>query len=336
MDRPKLDFARIKREVSVADVARRYGFELKSNGDGGWLHGECRLPSHESKDSKHSFAVNVKSNYWLCHSNSCQANRGNKRGGDVLMLVRWMDKCEPYEAASKLADWYHLNGNGNGSENKKAPRSATPPSVTSKPSEPEAVVNKPLAFAGFKSINFTHEYLKKRGIFPETAKEFGVGYFAGKSSVILDSHRLVIPVHNPKGELVAYVSRTLDPKEREKYRFPFGFHKSLELFNLHRVGEQASTIILVEGFFGTMKVYQAGFKNVVSLMGSCLSEAQEHLLDGFERIILMLDPDEAGEAGALDALVRLAPKHFVRVVKLTKQPDRHSSEELQSILRPIA
>lgn len=57
MDRPKLDFARIKREVSVADVARRYGFELKPNDDGTWLHGPCRLTSHESKDSKSSFAT---------------------------------------------------------------------------------------------------------------------------------------------------------------------------------------------------------------------------------------------------------------------------------------
>jgi DNA primase len=132
------------------------------------------------------------------------------------------------------------------------------------------------------------------------------------------------------------VGRSLEPDAKDRYHFPSGFHKTLELFNLHRVGEQASTVILVEGFFGTMKVYQAGFKNVVGLMGSCLSEVQEHLLDGLENIILMLDPDEAGEGGTIDALVRLAPKHFVRVVNLSKQPDRHSSEELKSILSPIA
>jgi hypothetical protein len=343
MDRPKLDFARIKSEVSVADVARRYGFELKPNDDGTWLHGPCRLTSHESKDSKSSFTVNVKQNYWLCHSRSCQSNRGNKRGGDVLMLVHWMDGCEPYDAAAKLADWFHVNGNGNGngakSEKKTAPKSEAKPAISSGTTAlvyPDIQANKPLAFAGFKSIDFAHEYLRKRGISTATAQEFGVGYFAGKSSVIKDPYRIVIPIHNRKGELVAYVGRSLDPDAKDKYHFPSGFHKSAELFNLHRVGDQASTAIVVEGFMGTLKVYQAGFRNVVALMGSCLSETQENLLDGFERIILMLDPDEAGEGGTIDALMRLSSKHFVRVVKLTKQPDRHSSEELKSILTPVA
>jgi hypothetical protein len=65
MDRPKLPFAQIKRDVSVISVAKRYGFALSPSADGKWLHGECRLRTHESKKSKTSFAVNVSENYWL-------------------------------------------------------------------------------------------------------------------------------------------------------------------------------------------------------------------------------------------------------------------------------
>ena len=40
--------------------------------------------------------------------------------------------------------------------------------------------------------------------------------------------RIVIPIHNPKGELVAYAGRSIDGSE-PRYKFPAGFHKSLEL-----------------------------------------------------------------------------------------------------------
>ena len=46
--------------------------------------------------------------------------------------------------------------------------------------------------------------------------------------------RIVIPIHNREGELVAYAGRSIDGSE-PRYKFPAGFHKSLELFNLHRV-----------------------------------------------------------------------------------------------------
>ena len=69
--------------------------------------------------------------------------------------------------------------------------------------------------------------------------------------------RIVIPIHNPEGELVAYAGRSIDGSE-PRYKFPAGFHKSLELFNLHRVRGEVS-VVLVEGFFDCMKVTQAGF-----------------------------------------------------------------------------
>ena len=47
------------------------------------------------------------------------------------------------------------------------------------------------------------------------------------------SGRVVIAIHNERGELVAYAGRSTDNSE-PKYKFPAGFHKSLELFNVHR------------------------------------------------------------------------------------------------------
>ena len=107
-------------------------------------------------------------------------------------------------------------------------------------------------------------------------------------------NRFVIPIHNAKGELVAYAGRSIDGAE-PRYKFPAGFHKSLELFNLHRVNGDV-TVVLVEGFFDCMKVTQAGYP-CVALMGSTMSKAQEELLaEHFAHVVVMLDGDEAGKS----------------------------------------
>jgi len=336
MERPKIPFAQIKRDVAVVDVARRHGIELKPNGNDEWLHGECKLRSHESKKSKTSFSVNIRSNFFVCHSRSCQQNRAGKTGGDVITLAYWLgNHTDYYSAAKSLMDDFRVvaDGNGNGAH---AP--ATPaPSPKPEPQKAEAsVVNAPLKFqAGFKELDYAHEYLKKRGIRPETAKAFGVGFYAGKSSVIKDPYRIVIPIHNSQGELVAYIGRSLDPELKDKYHFPSGFRKTMELFNLHRVTDD--TAILVEGFFGTLKVAQAGIPNVIGLMGRTLSETQENLLARFKRLILMLDPDEPGREAQAAIAPRLAANHYIRAVNLPdgKQPDSLSSMELYKILAPI-
>jgi DNA primase len=93
--------------------------------------------------------------------------------------------------------------------------------------------------------------------------------------------RVVIPIHNDQGVLVAYAGRSPgDPPEGEgKYRFPPNFKKSLVLFNLHRAREHATEgLIVVEGFFTVFEFFQRNRKNVVALMGSSMSTEQERLI----------------------------------------------------------
>ena len=67
---------------------------------------------------------------------------------------------------------------------------------------------------------------------PETIAEFGLGFCSNGSM----KGRVVIPIHNSEGKLVAYAGRWpgAPPEDTPKYKLPFGFKKSLELFNLHR------------------------------------------------------------------------------------------------------
>ena len=145
--------------------------------------------------------------------------------------------------------------------------------------------------------------------------------------------RIVIPIHNPEGELVAYAGRSIDGSE-PRYKFPAGFHKSLELFNLHRVKGELS-VVLVEGFFDCMKVTQAGYP-CVALMGSTMSKAQEELIgEYFGHVIVMLDGDDAGRQATEEIADRLKRVVFqVKTVELdlSIQPDQLSTEQIQAEL----
>ena len=110
--------------------------------------------------------------------------------------------------------------------------------------------------------------------------------------------RVVIPIHDPHGKPVAYAGRSLD-ESPPKCRLPAGFVKSRVLFNFHRAAAWGQeTVVVVEGYFDSLKVHQAGFPFVVALMGTVLPEVPQGLiLKQFRRIILMLDGDDSGSAG---------------------------------------
>ena len=221
------------------------------------------------------------------------------------------------------------------------PEQPSPPvSHTTGESMPETVkVNPPLKFA-LKSLDAAHPYLTERGLTTETIAHFGVGFCTGKGIM---AGRIAIPIHNEQGELVAYAGRWPgEPPEGEgKYKLPAGFHKSLVVYNLHRARDFAkdSGLIVVEGFFDCMRLYQAGIPNVVALMGSSLSDEQETLLVAAVgpqgKVALMFDEDEAGWKGREEALSRLSSRVHVKVVGLGEegtQPDGVSAETLARYL----
>jgi DNA primase len=316
-DHVKVDFGTLKANVLIGAVLEKYGVPFKQPNKE-YLRADCPLPSHTSKESKGSFAVNLQKNIWCCKSNSCN-QIAKKKGGDVLDFVALMEQTPVLNAAKKLLEWFPQNG----IERVKKPEQLdTLPSPVVE-EKPENLENKPLGFE-LKGITY-HAYLEARGISKDLAERFGVGFFPGKGSM---SGRIVFPLKNEKAELVGYAGRAIDDSE-PKYRLPAGFHKSLVLYNRHAVKGEAITI--VEGFVACMKVSAAGFP-CVALMGSTLSEAQEKLLN-FKYITLLLDPDDAGSTAAAEIAPRLARGHYVRIVVPGTQPDEMGPEDIKATLR---
>jgi DNA primase len=331
-----VSFDEIKKTVPLAKAIEHYGIPLRRVNENS-LRGNCPLPMHGSEKSKESFTATLNKGVggaWACQSHSCIKSRG-RVGGNVLDFVAAMEQCSVRDAAIKLQMWFLVPAAGNGSvlvgkephaeiSAGKEPEPKRVEEETNGVGESES--NKPLSFE-LQNIDHFHPYLTERGVTNETAEKFGVGFFSGKGSM---HDRIVIPIHSSLGELVAYAGRSIDGSE-PRYKFPAGFHKSLELFNLHRVRGELS-VVLVEGFFDCMTVTQAGYP-CVALMGSTMSKAQENLLaENFAHVIVMLDGDEAGKRAAVEIADRLQRVVFqVQLVELVNdvQPDQLSEGELQ-------
>jgi len=309
----KVDFKKLKQAVAIAAVLERYNVTVRKAGNT-QLVADCPLPTHTSKESKGSFKVNTERNVWCCQSASCVEKYSpallGKRGGDCIDFVSIMESTDIPGAAKKLLEWFPQNGE---------PKPETPKTEPA----PVPAENKPLSFE-LKGISY-HPYLESRGISKEVAAKFGVGFFPGKGSM---EGRIVIPIRNENGALVAYAGRSLSGEE-PRYRVPAGFQKSQVLYN--RFAVTGEVVILVEGFFDCIRVSSAGFP-CVALMGSTLSETQEKLLT-FKRIILLLDGDEAGQNATAQILPRLAKRHYVRTVEIAGQPDSLSVDEIKTLIR---
>ena len=312
-----VDFKAIKQAVSIQQVLDRYGVKLKLSGKE--LRGRC--PIHQG-DGTHSFHANTEKNAFHCFS--CQAK------GNVLDFVAAMERCSVRDAALKLTQWFGVRIDGEQIEDRATKGPSSAKVATEKVGE-KAEPNKPLGFT-LRNIDHHHPYLSERGIDAETAEYFGVGFFSGKGSM---SGRIVIPIDNERGELVAYAGRSIDGSE-PKYKLPAGFKKSQVLYNLARAVEESSgLVVLVEGFFDCIRVALAGYP-CVALMGCTLSDEQERqLVAHFERVAIILDGDQAGRNVAGEIARRLAHNVWTRIIDLPdgKQPDLLSAIELQGLLQ---
>ena len=320
-----VDYRAVKAAVSMEAVLANYGICLHRC-DGEYLRGRCPLPAHTSRSSRQSFIVNVRKNAWACHSDSCVAARGGRIGGNVLDFVSAMENCSIREAAWKLQNSFIVIP--------PLARSVVCSANSSGESSPATTKgeNQPLPFR-LRRIDHAHPYLTERGLAAETIRHFGIGYNRGSGFM---AGRIVIPIQDESGFLVAYAGRSVD-QAGPKYRFPPRFRKSLVLFNFHRAVTAGKSVVVVEGFFDCFKVHQAGLPGVVALMGCSLSLGQEELLcEHFQEVVLLLDGDRAGRASAAVIAHLLVSRVSTRIVEVPvgSQPDELGADQIRCLCIP--
>ena len=338
-----VDFKAIKTAITMEQLLGHYHILDQFKRTGESLNGPC--PIHKGSNPT-QFRVSTTKNIWNCFSD-CE------HGGNTLDFIAKMEKCSIHAAALKAIEWFNLDPEAMSASDENAevtePKTSAPASksaarpAASPKSAPESnVPNAPLKFR-LDKLERTHPYLtEQRGLTPETIVDFGIG-FCSKGMM---ADRIALPIHNVKGEVVAYAGRFVGepPEGTPKYKLPPGFRKSQELFNLDRAVKESADqpLIIVEGFFDAMKLHQHGCRKVVALMGSTMSTAQEELIrqqtNSRSHVIVMLDENDAGKAGREDIACRLSKICFVRVHQFSQpdmEPEHLTAEEVQQLMEGV-
>jgi len=188
-------------------------------------------------------------------------------------------------------------------------------------------------------------YLSDRGIVPSTIVEFRLGYapasrfglkeFLGSKGVSVADmietgllvagdeipvpydrfrDRVMIPIHDQRGRVVAFGGRALRSDAQPKYlnspETPV-FHKGSIVFNFHRAREpahKAGSVVAVEGYMDAIAISQAGIKSVVATMGTAFTEEQISTLWRLaSEPVICFDSDRAGVAAAHRSIDRILP-----------------------------
>ena len=214
------------------------------------------------------------------------------------------------------------------------------------------------ALAGLEGAG-AREYLARRGMTADTIKAFGFGFAhnsrtalktalkefgvpmlveAGLLIAIDDKEpydrfrgRLMIPIRDPRGRVIAFGGRILgegEPKYLNSPDTPL-FDKGRTLYNLDRcspASRQTGRVIVVEGYMDVIAIAQAGFADAVAPLGTALTEQQIQMLWRMtEKPLLCFDGDAAGQKAALRAALRalplLKPGHSLQFVTLPEGQD---------------
>ena len=137
-------------------------------------------------------------------------------------------------------------------------------------------------------------------------------------------NRLMLPVIDTRGDVVAFGSRVIDnsePKYMNSSETPV-YSKRRVLYGLNLAKKTKRTnIILCEGNLDIVTLHQAGFDNAVASMGTALTQEQIRLLSRFTKeLVLCYDNDNAGKIATERALQLLNNSEFsVKVLQLPRR-----------------
>ena len=212
-------------------------------------------------------------------------------------------------------------------------------------------------------------YAKKRGLSGEVAKRFEIGYSSPDWSTLYDHYkddegsieklvemgllvkkekqegfydrfrgRLMFPIHNFKGQVIAFGGRSIDEDNQPKYlnspETPL-FSKSKELYGLfhaRKYSRSVEHIIVVEGYMDVVSLHQHGVTNAVASLGTATTPQHIDILSKTSNnIVFCFDGDNAGKNAAWKALNIALPKIKAGlIIKFMFLPD---GEDPDSIIR---
>ena len=306
-----LNFKVLKKRVSIEQVLNDKGLLTSLKRRAGTLVGPC--PIHHG-DNPRAFVVNLNRNIWHCFT-ACDS------GGDVVEMVRRLDLKTYRETAEYLASLVQ-------SFQLMFTHCLWPIRRGKSPFSP---------FSHRLFLQHETPFLKKKGIHATTARRFEAGRYLGQGFL---KGCIAVRLHDPKGSLLGYAGRRLEPKEalqRGKWKFPVRLPRNHILYNFHRIRSLApKSLILTECPWGVMRLNQISVP-AVALLGLHLSPSQQKLIAFVPQLTLMLDADSAGQNAATRLKSQLDATSKVRIASLPDglDPDDLSDRELHALLEAL-
>jgi len=305
------------------------------------LTGLC--PFHNEKTP--SFTVYPETQSYYCF--------GCGQGGDVITFIKNINNLDYVEAVKQLADMAGM-----------APPETNFDDSFTKQRLRMFEINRESARFFYKALysplgKQCLDYYRNRGLTDETIKHFGLGYAPEnysdglykhlkekgfndlelfQANVIRKGergyydafkHRVMFPIIDVRGNVVAFSGRRLDENNPRKYvntGDTLVFKKGNYLFGLNFAkSSKREGLILCEGNMDVVSLHQAGFDNAVAGLGTALTEEQASLISRYSNTVyLCYDNDEAGQK-AVDKALRIFSKTGIKIKVLHlsggKDPD---------------
>lgn len=340
----------IRQNVDLLELIKEYVPSVKRSGR---TYKAC-CPFHREKTP--SFSISPDKGLFYCFG--CQA------GGDIFDFVMRIENLSFNEAARKLAQ--------------RAGLEWKPLQEMTEEEKKRALYYKIMLFAK----DFYHQqllsqqgttarnYIKERNLTKETAIKFGLGlsFFNGLTAKAkaqgfseqdlktlglsnyagsdLFKNRLMFPIFNHRGEVIAFGGRVLgegQPKYLNSPETPL-FSKSRILYGLNFAGpsiRKEDFVILLEGYMDVIGAHQAGVENCVAPLGTSFTPYHATILKRYtNQAVVIFDPDSAGINAALRAALILVEQGlYVRVATLPAglDPDEfiteYGAEEFKNIAK---
>lgn len=282
----------IKGKISLLDLVNENVMTKKRGME---YVGLC--PFHQ--ENSPSFSVDTEKNVFYCF--------GCQEGGDVFNYYQKLNNVSFTESVQQLAEKYNLEVDQKQTERQKAIANEQ---------------EKSYKLTGWVNKQFENQlnekakdYLKKRGVSLSTAKIFGIGYggfakiedkeTARKLDILRGDRltyqdRLIIPIRNKNGLVIAFNARTLTNQEPKYIHSPNSvlWNKKEVLFGLDNaipLIKKQDKVYIVEGCFDAILAWQNNIP-AVACLGSAISKKQlTELLKYTENIVFCLDQDKTGQ-----------------------------------------
>ena len=316
---PQSTIDEVLSRADIESVVGRYVSFTKRTGQN--LFGLC--PFHSEKTP--SFSVNPHRGSFKCY--------GCQKYGNSIGFIMEIEKLSFPEAVKFLGDLYGVNvewgedDGGNGSDlkerkkrvmsiltdaagfyykalNSDAGKKARDYAASRKLTK-ETLIKFGIGYAP-EGFDHLYRYLKNKGYNDDELKESGLFTISKKGTLIdLFRGRLIVPIFDAWGKIVAFGGRNLGPELPKYVNSPDSlvYKKQKHLYALNYAKKSKSKqLIIVEGYMDAIAIHQAGIDNAVAALGTAFTESQLHLASKYaEEVVFFFDSDGAGKAAALRA-----------------------------------